>query len=48
MEMKLAAAHAIANLIPEHDLSVDYVIPNALDTRVPAAVTRAVGLKAIE
>lgn len=48
MEMKLAAAKAIADLIPESDLNPDFVIPNSLDTRVPVAVSKAVGLKAIE
>lgn len=46
--MKLAASYAIANLIPDYELSPDYVIPSSLDTRVPIAVSKAVGMKAIE
>ena len=46
--MKLAAAHAVANLIPDYELSPDYIIPNSLDTRVPIEVSKSVGLKAIE
>lgn len=41
-EMKLAAAHAIADLVPEDKLSVDYIIPSALDKSVAAAVAKAV------
>ncbi|MFI3254948.1 MAG: malic enzyme-like NAD(P)-binding protein [Eubacteriales bacterium] len=42
-EMKVAAAHALANLITPEELSADYVIPNALDPRVVAVVAKAVG-----
>lgn len=41
-EMKLAAAHAIADLVTEDKLSVDYIIPSALDKSVAAAVAKAV------
>ncbi|MGN1118940.1 MAG: NADP-dependent malic enzyme [Oscillospiraceae bacterium] len=41
-EMKLAAAHAIADLVPDDKLSVDYIIPSALDKSVAAAVAKAV------
>lgn len=41
-EMKLAAAHAIADFIPEDKLSVDYIIPSALDKTVADAVANAV------
>ncbi len=41
-EMKLAAAYAIANYIPEDKLSVDYIIPSALDKAVASAVADAV------
>lgn len=41
-EMKLAAAYAIAGLIPEAELRPDYVIPSALDERVAPAVAKAV------
>lgn len=41
-EMKLAAAHAIADLVTEDKLSVDYIIPSALDKSVADAVAKAV------
>ncbi len=41
-EMKLAAAHAIADFIPDDKLSVDYIIPSALDKSVADAVAKAV------
>lgn len=41
--MKLAAARAIAALVPEDKLSPDYIIPSALDKSVAAAVAKAVG-----
>lgn len=41
-EMKLTAAHAIADYIPEDRLSVDYIIPSALDKSVADAVAKAV------
>ena len=41
-EMKVAAAYAIANLIPEEELTADYVIPNPFDKRVVKAVADAV------
>lgn len=41
-EMKLAAAHAIADFIPEDKLSADYIIPSALDKSVADAVAKAV------
>ena len=41
-EMKLAAAEALANLIPEDELSEDYIIPKAFDKRVGPAVAKAV------
>jgi len=41
-EMKIAAAHAIANLISEEELSADYIIPAAFDPRVKDAVAAAV------
>ena len=41
-EMKVAAAYAIANLIPEEDLSPEYIIPNPFDKRVVKAVADAV------
>ncbi|HWR39674.1 MAG TPA: NADP-dependent malic enzyme [Patescibacteria group bacterium] len=47
-EMKLAAAYAIANLIPESELRVDYVVPDAFDPRVAPAVAAAVAKAAME
>jgi malate dehydrogenase (oxaloacetate-decarboxylating) len=41
-EMKLAAAHAIAGVIPEEELSEEYVIPSVFDRRVAEAVGAAV------
>ena len=41
-EMKLAAAEALANLIPAEELSEDYIIPKAFDKRVGPAVAKAV------
>ncbi len=41
-EMKIAAAYAIANSIPESELNADYIIPSALDKTVSAAVAAAV------
>lgn len=40
--MKLAAAHAIANVIGRAELSEDYIIPGIFDKRVAAAVAEAV------
>lgn len=47
-EMKLAAAYGLASLVTEEELSPTYVIPNALDPRVPEIVARAVAKKAQE
>ena len=41
-EMKVAAAHALASLIPDNDLRADYIIPYAFDPRVKDAVAMAV------
>ncbi|MGI8649748.1 MAG: NAD-dependent malic enzyme [Rubrobacter sp.] len=41
-EMKLAAANAIANVIPEDSVASDYIIPSVFDERVAPAVTEAV------
>ena len=37
-EMKLVAAHAIADVIPEDELSEEYIIPSVFDRRVAEAV----------
>ncbi|MBQ8881635.1 MAG: NAD-dependent malic enzyme [Oscillospiraceae bacterium] len=41
-EMKMAAAHALANLISDEELNEDYIIPAAFDERVGPAVAKAV------
>ena len=41
-EMKVAAAHALAELISDEELSEDYIIPKAFDHRVGPAVAKAV------
>ena len=41
-EMKLTAAHAIADLVTDDRLTTDYIIPSALDKSVAGAVARAV------
>ena len=40
--MKIAAAKALASLIPDEELSADYIIPAAFDPRVKDAVAAAV------
>ena len=47
-EMKMAAAMALANLIPDDELSADYIIPYAFDPKVGPAVARAVAQAAID
>ncbi|MCI6255281.1 MAG: NAD-dependent malic enzyme, partial [Clostridiales bacterium] len=46
--MKIAAAHALADLIDETKLSADYIIPAAFDPRVCPAVASAVAKAARE
>jgi len=46
-EMKLAAAHAIASLITDEELSPDYCIPGAFDKRVAAYVASEVARAAM-
>jgi malate dehydrogenase (oxaloacetate-decarboxylating) len=46
--MKLAAAHAIADIIPEDHLTADYIVPSVFDKRVVRAVARAVAAAAHE
>ncbi|MBQ5484736.1 MAG: NADP-dependent malic enzyme, partial [Lachnospiraceae bacterium] len=41
-EMKLAAAEAIASLVPEDKLSADFIMPEAFDPRVCEVVANAV------
>jgi malate dehydrogenase (oxaloacetate-decarboxylating) len=46
--MKLAAAYAIAEIIPDDHLSEDYIIPSVFDRRVVRSVARAVAQAARE
>ena len=46
-EMALAAARALADLIPPGDVRADYVIPDPLDDRVSPAVAAAVASVAV-
>lgn len=41
-QMKMAAAEALADLIPTEELNADYIIPAAFDSRVGPAVSKAV------
>ena len=41
-EMNMAAAHALAELIGDDELSPEYIIPKAFDHRVGPAVAKAV------
>ena len=41
-EMKLAAALAIASLVPDEELSDDNIMPEAFDPRVAEVVSEAV------
>lgn len=41
-DMKVAAAYAIASLVGDDELSVDYIIPSALNKEVGAVVAKAV------
>lgn len=47
-EMKLAAAQAIAAVIPQDELREDYVLPSPFDERVPQAVADAVAAAAVQ
>lgn len=46
--MKLAAAHAIAGIIPDDHLTEDYIVPSVFDKRVVRAVADAVARVARE
>jgi len=45
-EMKLAAAHGIAEVISDEELSEDYIVPSVFDRRVADAVAEAVSEEA--
>jgi malate dehydrogenase (oxaloacetate-decarboxylating) len=47
-EMKIAAAHAIAELVTDDELAADYIIPDSIDLRVPPRVAAAVARAASE
>src|SRR5689334_14771284 len=47
-EMKLAAARAIAAVIPESDLGPEYIVPSVFNRSVAPAVAEAVGNAAIQ
>ncbi|MFI5338848.1 MAG: NADP-dependent malic enzyme [Candidatus Methylomirabilales bacterium] len=46
--MKIAASHAIADLVGPKDLKPECIIPNMLDFRVPVAVAKAVAMAAMQ
>jgi malate dehydrogenase (oxaloacetate-decarboxylating) len=46
--MKLAAAHALASVIPKDELHGDYIIPSVFDRRVAPAVAEAVSTAAVQ
>ncbi len=46
--MKIAAAHALADLVPDYELSANYILPKALDFRGAPEVAAAVARSAIE
>lgn len=41
-DMKVAAAHAIADLVSDEELTLDHIMPDMFDERVPKAVAKAV------
>ncbi len=41
-DMKVAAAHAIADLVDDKDLTASHIMPDMFDERVPKAVAKAV------
>lgn len=47
MEMNVAAAYAIADVITDKELNATFIIPNALDERVAKAVANAVAATAL-
>jgi len=47
-EMKLAAAHAIANVIAPNELNEDYIVPGVFNPKVAETVAEAVALAAIK
>lgn len=47
-QMKLAAAHALSELIPKNELHENYIIPKPFDSRIAPAVAKAVAKAAME
>ena len=47
-EMQVAAAHALAGVIPAEELAADYVVPSVFDRTVAPAVAEAVAAAAVE
>jgi malate dehydrogenase (oxaloacetate-decarboxylating) len=47
-DMKLAAAHALAEIVSKNELSEEYIIPSMFDRRVPEAVAAAVAEAAMK
>ena len=45
-EMKLAAAHAIANAVPSRHLNEEYIMPSVFDRAMVRSVARAVAIAA--
>ena len=45
--MKIAASHAIAFVIPEEELTAEYVIPSSFNRQVVPAVANAVAKEAV-
>ena len=46
--MKIAAAHAIADMIPESELNTENILPLAFDANVKTAVAEAVKKAAVK
>ena len=46
-DMQIAAAHALAGVIAEHELAADYIVPSVFDRNVAPAVARAVAEAAV-
>jgi malate dehydrogenase (oxaloacetate-decarboxylating) len=47
-EMKLAAAHAIAQVVTDRELSEEYIIPSVFNKKVVESVARAVRRAAVK
>ncbi len=47
-DMKMAASYAIASLVADSELAVDYILPKAFDKRIAPTVAKAVAKAAID